>query len=152
MRKGYTGVQGFKAVECLRRHEMQAIFSFVLGVPRESEESLANSLLLAERVARVGNVSEVFSNILLPIPGSAAFDELLLRSPLARKYAGRDLLPLEDMRHDWVDHFCSVPYQRLEEVRDEILNMFPLGSSFGKPRAPLGSEQTTVVFTEASHA
>lgn len=134
-RKGYQGARSLEAVAVLARHDIKVIFSFVLGAPGEDERSLRSSVLLAEDVRRIGNVSECFSNILLPIPGAPAFDEHVMNSPLRQKYGDADLFDLEEIRRDWAAEFCRVPYRRLEAVRDEISSLFPIQSSFGKPRA-----------------
>jgi len=133
-RRGQIASKAIKAVNILNKYKIKAIVSFQVGLPGDNDRSCEASLKLAKELAETGNVSEVFSSMLLPMPGSNAFSMLMECPGMKNKYDGLDILPLEELRRDFIDNFCMVDYDRLANVRDDIMKIFPLSSSLGKPK------------------
>lgn len=131
--RGQNSTHVLKAVRILVKYGIKNLISFQFGLPGENQESCNNSIKLAKELLETGNVSEVFSSTLLPIPGTAAFNMLMQYSDMYDKYKNSDILPLEELRKDFIKKFCSVDYEHISQVRDEIMRMFFLSSSLGKP-------------------
>lgn len=131
--RGQNSNHILKAVRILAKYGIKNLISFQFGLPGENQESCNNSIKLAKELLETGNVSEVFSSTLLPIPGTAAFNMLIQYRDIYDKYKNSDILPLEELRKDFIKKFCSADYEHISQVRDEILRMFLLSSSLGKP-------------------
>ncbi len=132
--KGFHPDQIIKAVEILRKYKINIVLSLLLGLPGETEESAEKTLRLAESILSITPIQEAFVNIVLPLPGSKVFDMILEHPTLGEKYKNMDLFSLEELRKDWISNFCSITYNQAQKYRDKILSLFPIGSSFGKPK------------------
>ncbi|MDP2754522.1 MAG: radical SAM protein, partial [Nitrospirota bacterium] len=132
--RGQNSMDAMNAVRLLAGYGIKTLVSFQLGLPGENEESCKATIRLARELTETGSVSEVFSSILLPIPGSKSFDNLMQYDEMKKKYGKLDILPLEELRQDFIRQFCLVDYEYLSQVRDEIMTLYPLSSSLGKPR------------------
>lgn len=132
--RGQSSVQSLSAVKTLAKYNIKALVSFQVGLPGDNEESCRSSLKLAKELAETGNVSEVFSSMLLPIPGSSAFNMLVQHEDIREKYHDIDILPIEELRKDFIRKYCLVNYEYLSTIRDEIMSLFPLASSLGRPK------------------
>lgn len=112
--------------------------SFVLGLPGETKDSLLRTKELAERLVSYGNVFAISCSSLLPIPGSRAYNILLQDDEMAMKYKDKDMLPVEEMKQDWVHKFCNVDYEHILRVMEEILKLAPVSSSYGRVSSIVG--------------
>ncbi|MDZ7362130.1 MAG: B12-binding domain-containing radical SAM protein [candidate division KSB1 bacterium] len=130
--KGITVTQVRRAVDALANCGLKVIISFVLGLPGENYETLQKTIDFARELISYGNSIETSCSIMLPIPGSAAFSQLVRIPQLKDKYA-QDLFDLEEIKVDWVKFFTDIPYAELLAAQDEITELFPLNSSFSKP-------------------
>jgi anaerobic magnesium-protoporphyrin IX monomethyl ester cyclase len=92
IKKGFTLAQAEKAVEMCRAAGMQAHASFILGLPGETEETLAATLAFAERLGRRGLFYGF--HLLAPFPGTEVRDQ-------AAAYG------LKILSHDWSDYHAN---------------------------------------------
>jgi anaerobic magnesium-protoporphyrin IX monomethyl ester cyclase len=130
--KGITSKQSLRAVEHLAEAGINAVVSFVLGLPGETSVSLSKTKSLAQQLLMFGNVVETSCSIMLPIPGSPAFSMLSERHTLGLKHCA-DLLDLEELKHDWITHFTHVSSDELRCALRETTALFPLNDSFSQP-------------------
>lgn len=129
MNKGNTVEQTYTAIKNLNRFGIKATVSFVLGLPGESQLSLDKTLKFAEKISNLNNVNETSTSIMLPIPGSKAFD--MLKNKLGIPYS--DKYDLEFLKQKWIKHFTNVDYEVVNEYVDELTSFFPLNNSFAQP-------------------
>lgn len=122
-----------RAIEALKKHDIRATVSFVIGLPGETNQSLAKTLRFAEELSKYNNVIETSTSVMMPIPGSRAFRNLMQIPGLKAKHSS-DLLDLEDMRNDWIRNFTDLTYKDLEKATNEVTSMFVLNSNFAQPK------------------
>lgn len=127
--KGTTTAQVRRAVELLAEQDIQVILSFVLGLPGETPETLQKTIDFARELYYHGNIVETSTSILLPIPGSAAFQRLTAIPGLAQKH-GSDQLDLEELKRDWIRHFTHTRLEELQQALSDTWRMFPLNNTF----------------------
>jgi len=130
--KGITVAQVRRAVDALANRGLKVIISFVLGLPGENFGTLQRTIDFARELISYGNSVETSCSIMLPIPGSPAFSQLDRIPELKDKYS-HDLFDLEEIKIDWVKFFTNIPYEELLAAQDEIIDFFPLNSSFSMP-------------------
>ena len=129
MNKGIKVDQTRRAVEYLAEEGINVVLSFVFGLPGETDRSVQKTVDLARELYCYGNIVETSSSILLPIPGSNAFD-MLMRVPGMREKHGSDVLDLEELKADWIGNFTQTSHAELESALEETLTVFPLNSTF----------------------
>jgi radical SAM superfamily enzyme YgiQ (UPF0313 family) len=132
--KGTTTDQVRKAVELLAEQDIQVILSFVLGLPGETPQTLRKTVDFARELYCYGNIVETSTSLLLPIPGSTAFENLIAMPGMARKYAG-DQLDLEELKRDWIRCFTRTHPSELQQALAETWRMFPLNNTFWQRNA-----------------
>lgn len=128
--KGFTVKDIIRGSKILAHYGIKSFPCFVLGMPGETEKSVQKTLEIAKTLIGLGNVSEISCSILLPLPRSLAFQRILQIPSLAKKYKQEDLLPIEELRKDWVKYFCKVNYEILVEAMKNILNLTPFSNTF----------------------
>lgn len=129
MNKGIKVDQTRLAVEYLAEQGIGVILSFVYGLPGETSRSIQKTVDFARELYCYGNIIETSSSILLPIPGSNAFD-MLTRVPGMREKHSSDLLDLEELKLDWIKNFTCTDSTELQAALDETLEIFPLNNTF----------------------
>lgn len=132
--RGQNSSDALTAVQTLAKYGIKTIVSFQFGLPGESEESCKSSLKLAKKLGETGTVTEVFSSVLLPMPGSMTFRMLMQNKKVQKKYRGKDIFSIEKLRKDFINQFCNVSYDYIKQVRDKIMDFFPMASSLGKEK------------------
>lgn len=128
-----------RAVEALANEGIYTIVSFVFGLPGETHESLQRTIDLGKELSRSETVIETSSSVLLPIPGSPAWHELMTIPGMQEKHSS-DLLDLEELKKDWAKYFTNISYDDIVEAKQETLDLFPLNNTFsqtGKQSAPM---------------
>ncbi len=130
--KGFTVKDILDGSERLASAGIKLYPSFVLGLPGETMDTLLKTRDLAKRLVSYGNVFEISCSSLLPIPGSRAYNILLQDGDMAKKYKDKDMLPVEEMKQDWVNKFCNVDYEHILRIMEEILRVAPVSSSYGR--------------------
>jgi len=131
MKKGITVEQTRHAVRILSTEGIKIILSFVFGLPGETSGSIQRTVNLAHELSQWPGVVETSSSILLPIPGSTAFDMLMTIPGMAAKH-GCDLLDLDGLKLDWIKYFTDTSPDELEFALHQTLEMFPLNSTFSQ--------------------
>lgn len=134
--KGYKAEQNIKAVETINGYNMKIVLSIMVGLPSESLESLNRTEKMIKTLIGITDIDEAFVNILLPIPGCKSFEMIQQNEVLKEKYHHCDLLPLEELRKDWLENYTYISYAEAQLHRDRLLGLFKIGTSFGKPKKP----------------
>lgn len=146
--KGVTVKANLNAAKILKRYGIYLYPSFVLGLPGETKITAQKTLKLGEQLVEIGNVYQLACSTLIPLPQSTSFELILNHPNLSKKYKNQDLIPVEELRQDWVKYFCKVEYEYLEEIIGKILDLVPIKSSFGllkepsENRVPIAISQT----------
>jgi len=129
--KGIKVHQTRRAVELLANEGISVVVSFVLGLPGETSRTLQKTIDFARELYLYGNIVETSTSILLPIPGSNAF-EMLMKIPGMRQKHSSDLLDLEDLKRDWIRNFTQTTISELEAALTNTLEVFPLNETFSQ--------------------
>jgi radical SAM superfamily enzyme YgiQ (UPF0313 family) len=127
--KGTTLQQILSSAKLLRKFRINTWFTYVLGLPGESEKSLKNTYNLAKFLSSLENAEALTASILIPLPGSKAFVLMLEIPELAEKYLGSDFFDLEELQKDWVRYFCQVDFTCLKEFQQKMLLLTPNATS-----------------------
>ena len=102
----------------LRKNEMQITASYVMGLPGESEETLKATYEHAKKMQDITGFEEIFCCPLIPFPGSVAFNQLKAKIGI-----DTDIVDVEDLKRQWAENFCSVPFDVMEEYAEKILDL-----------------------------
>lgn len=129
--KGFTVEDIIIGSKRLARSGIKLYPSFVLGLPGETVDSLLKTKEVAERLVDLANVYEISCSSLIPIPGSKVYQNLMQDSNLGKKYGDKDILPIDEMRKDWVHSYCKVEYDHILKTMEDILKLVPVKSSYG---------------------
>lgn len=129
MNKGVRVDQTRQAVQNLAEEGINVVVSFVLGLPGETPHTLQKSVDLARELYLYGNIIETSASILLPIPGSNAFN-MLTSIPVMKQKHSSDTLDLEELKTDWIHTFTSTSPSELQSALDEMVKIFPLNNTF----------------------
>ncbi|MBI5325614.1 MAG: radical SAM protein [Ignavibacteriae bacterium] len=132
--KGYKAEQNIKAVEFVSTYNIKIVLSIMLGLYGESLDSISRTENMIKLLINISDIEEAFVNVLLPIPGCESYTMILKNNILKEKYYQCDLLPLEELRKDWLENFTNITYNESQFFRDRLLELFNIGSSFGKPK------------------
>lgn len=128
-KKGIKTEHTLRAIETLANEGINVIVSFVIGLPGETYESLEKTILFAKEISKYENVTETSTGLMLPIPGSNAFKQLMSNPKMLLKYDS-DNIDLEDLRIDWVEQFTHVSDIDLHRAQEQVTEMFPLNNTF----------------------
>ena len=129
--KGQTVNTILRAVKVLKTHGIKYFPSFILGLPGESEKSMANTHLLCQQLADLGGLDRLGCTILQPIPGSRAYDMILEKSTFGKDLAKMDDIDLSYLERYWVDTFTNVDYKTIVKYRDKINETMKAFQIFG---------------------
>jgi len=119
-KKGESVEQHLNAIRHLKKYGIPIHASFVLGAPGESKETLQKTFEFAKKIVKESPF--VFCSTFFPVPGSSAFEELSKKVP---KYARVDVFDWEQLKKDWVKHFCNVSYEDIVKTNRKILKLAP---------------------------
>lgn len=123
-RKGSKASRNISAANILSQKNIKVVGCWVLGLEGETEESLERTLKCATEISDFGNLIAYNAPILMPIPGSQAFDKLNIA--LGKKYDGVDTIDIKLMQEEWVNCFCKVNIQTIKEYQNQISDLSPL--------------------------
>lgn len=104
--------QNIQATDFLTSAGIDITASYVLGLPGETQSSLANTINNAKRVvdmisSRFGRQpKELVANLIEPSPGSPAFKNLVKAFP--KRYYLKDNLDLEEMQRDYFRYYFGL--------------------------------------------
>lgn len=128
-RKGVTVRSNLQAVRNLNREGVRVIISIIIGLPHESEDTLAATTRMVEDILAWGELSEINCSILLPLPGSHVMT--LLDRQVPQPAGNEDLFDLEALRRMWTERFCDVSYERLIDVQGQMRKLHHRVGTFG---------------------
>lgn len=150
--KGVRLKQNIKAMEKIVKYGFQLYFSIVLGSPKESVDSLENTIAFVKNIFEIGsdNIVAMTVSPLLPLPGSKAWkmmtDPLFcsdyevssnLIGVLRDKYENEDFLDLKAISSDWINAYClagvSDIMHAVKEIQDVALHYDAHAGGFGIP-------------------
>ncbi|MBI5765457.1 MAG: cobalamin B12-binding domain-containing protein [Planctomycetes bacterium] len=112
-----------KAADLLGKNGVKICDAYVLGLMGETEETLLQTRAFAEKVHSLCEAQITYWNLILPLPGSPIWDQMMLREPFAAKYGDAYRFEVEELRRDYVDAFCRLGpngYDRLLQIREEL--------------------------------
>jgi radical SAM superfamily enzyme YgiQ (UPF0313 family) len=125
MNKRSTLEDNIRAMEILQKYRIGVIVGVVIGVPGESEESLARTLEFLKRLLEFDNLDRIEWGSLVPFPGSKA-NRLLREHPvLADKYKNfgdenytRDIFRMVE---DWYKYFCEIDFDYIQKLQEGMV-------------------------------
>ena len=95
----YTEHSIHQEIELLERYGITVLPSFILGLPKETAETLEKNMELIREIARHPNVSDIVVNKPVPFPGTGYFRTCLTDKQIGERYkqsTGQDIQS-EDM-------------------------------------------------------
>ncbi len=131
--KGQTAKASLDAARLLMKNGIKYFPSFVLGLPGESEASLANTYNLCKEMAEIGGMDRLGCTILQPIPGSPALQRLLNISPELERLKSSDDFDISFLQKRWVQKFTSVDYETIRGFQNRINELMKDFTVFGNP-------------------
>lgn len=127
--KGMRKEQVEKAVRLMGEYGIKTKITFVLGLPRETQETLNETREFVRHLADVGDIGTIGVSILTPIPGSPAYHMFCEKFPSFKNY---DVFSIGKSRRLWVDTFCNVNYSELEKATKEISSIATSNYGFAR--------------------
>ncbi len=118
--KGQTAKSALEAATLLVKNDIRYFPSFVLGLPGETEGSLANTYELCRQMADLGGLERLGCTILQPIPGSQAFDMLLGDPEIGPDLKNADDIDLFELERRWVEKFTGLDHATVAGYRNRI--------------------------------
>ncbi|MFQ5713582.1 MAG: B12-binding domain-containing radical SAM protein [Candidatus Scalinduaceae bacterium] len=120
--KGASVKTNLMAASLLARNKIHFFPSFVLGLPGESEKSLKNTMDFCRQIVDTskGLIYRLSASILMPIPGSKAFNMLLQDNDLNQRYGHLDLVDMKELEKIWCEKMTKVDYETLQYYAKEI--------------------------------
>jgi len=129
--KGQTARTALNACQLLHDSGIKYFPSFILGLPGESVESMENTYLLCKEMADMGGLDRLGCTILIPIPGSAAYNKLLAEPDLGKELAGADDIDLAALEKAWIERFTNCSHEEVISYRDKINELMKDFKVFG---------------------
>ena len=133
----------YEAVRRLANSEISIHASFPLGILGETKESLNNTIQFIERIVQdfPHFIATLEASELLPLPNSPLWNLLVsdkenstfdggidsfliktgvcltkdIKAQLKKKYLEEDLLDVQELAKDWIDHFTKISYNDINE-------------------------------------
>lgn len=123
-KKGSSQEHHLRIIELIAGAGINIYPSFVLGLPGETESSLANTMKFVRQITQICRFYRISATKLIPIPGSMAFKMLAQHGSLnGKNYPCLDTFDLKTMEKEWAELFTSVGYDTLSRYCDEINNL-----------------------------
>ncbi len=130
--KGSSIKQNIKAVKILNKFDICLALGFVVGLPRETHQTIKNTYEHAKLLCTLANVETISCSPLIPTPGSKSFEMILTHPYLSLKYKNEDNLDVAEMERDWINNFCYIDYETALYYVNKILSLAPMKSSMGR--------------------
>ena len=118
--KGQTVDTILRAVKVLKGNGIKYFPSFILGLPGETEASMANTHALCQKLSDIGGLDRLGCTILQPIPGSRSYDMLLKDPEFSGSWKDADDVDLAGLERYWIKKFTNVSYEKAVEYRNKI--------------------------------
>lgn len=131
--KGTTRKKIVEAVKLCSNHAIEVFPTFLLGLPGEKQDSLEDSVALAQELIDCGNVREISSAILLPLPGSRIFNDLCKITNNPTWLIQEDNIDLSKVQECYLKHYTNINIESLRTINNTISNLVDIQyrSSFG---------------------
>ena len=140
MGSAYTSHSLEQEIDLLWQNGISTMASFILGLPGEDRESLAENGRMIRTIGNLEGVNELLINTLIPLPNTAYFDQCVTNANVVRRYAeytGQDLQVTDAIDYHLlgrlsVEEFTTVPWKTIVE------NIGALRKEFGAKVANWG--------------
>jgi radical SAM superfamily enzyme YgiQ (UPF0313 family) len=129
-KKGFTYNKIKTVLKELNKQNVKVALSFVLGLPGESANTLEDTYNRLLEINWMNNVIENHASILIPLPGSRIFDELMEKEYFQNKYGKEDLINLTQFQIDYLEKFTKCKAKEIFEYFVKIENVFKSGGPF----------------------
>lgn len=115
--KGSTAKINKRSIELLRKNNIKTIVTIITGLLGENKSSLKNSLNHIKEIEPVDSL-----NILMmhPFPNSKAFDLLMEKNYLRKKYENSDILDMVELSHEWIKNYCLVSREEIIDYMEKM--------------------------------
>jgi len=113
-----------RAAELLGENGVRICDAYVLGLIGENAESIENTIAFADEVHALCEPQITYWNMILPLPGSPLWREMMAAPELAAKYAGEYRFDIDDLRTDFINKFCDLGadgHASLLQIRNDLL-------------------------------
>ncbi len=114
--KGTTPEQNIKAVKTLSKFGIKVYAQFVFGAPRETEESLKNSVKHAKQLIEIGNIETLACTVMLPLPGSKSWEMIKQQTNILES----DLIDYKKLQEIWIKEFTNVKIETIKKAMEEM--------------------------------
>lgn len=109
---------------------INVIPGFLIGLPGENHASLEQNIEMIEEITSLSNVAEASINIVLPLPGSAYFKQILSNKNINMEYysitgsllSESDYFDFTVLSQLFTKYYTNVNYQELETVINKFEN------------------------------
>jgi len=122
MHEGYSVKSNYKSVERLAKRGINITGSLIVGAEGESTETMMNTEKFAKDILQYPNMTQLHCAMLTPFPGAPMNQKFLEANP---QFMKKDVWDTEETKRFWVQHYCKVPYELIEEKAREINNLNP---------------------------
>jgi len=137
-KKGLNKNKILNILKLLNEYQINVAVSFVLGLPGESEETLKTTLDSLYKIAWMDNIIENHASILIPLPGSRIYSEILNEPHLRKTYLGKDLINLNELQKDYLNSFTICGAETVYKYYTDIDSIFKsAGPFFIDKRSPI---------------
>lgn len=136
--KGLSRNKILNILKLLNEYQIDVAVSFVLGLPGESEETLKTTSDYLHEIAWMDNIIENHASVLIPLPGSRIYNEILNEPHLSKKYLGKDLIDLNEFQKDYLNSYTKCGAEIVYKYYTEIDSIFrSAGPFFIDKRSPI---------------
>lgn len=104
--KGITPGLIKEKINLLHKNEINTFHCFIFGAPKETKETLWESIEFAKDISKNKYHAGTRFNIVAPYPGSTMWSMLLESDP--ERYAGKDIINWKEASIDWVEKYCNI--------------------------------------------
>jgi len=141
--KGISRKMTIDAVQLCAEHSIEVFPTFLLGLPNEDAASLSDTISLAHQLVQCGNIHEISSAILSPLPGSNLYHNLCRRLGSPDWLVREDNIDLATVQRTYVTEYTKTNMDSLIAANDAIGQLVDVDhrSSFGLMRGPYDGTQ-----------
>jgi len=116
--KGISLKATIRAANLLNRYKIGLAAGFILGLPGETVKTLQKTLHLIKKISLLNYVGVVYLQTLTPLPSSPAWEMLIKKT--GKIYKDKDIIDWNEVRKDWIKHFCNLKYQDIIGIKKEF--------------------------------
>ena len=106
--KSFTNKNVYNAVQQLGKRAITLEDSYVIGLMGESEETVRETYQLSRQVAQLCKTERTSYSLILPLPGSPLWGKMMQIPKLLSKYGHEYRFNVEELRRDYISHFCKL--------------------------------------------